>query len=103
MLTDSHATGFDINVWESKMTKKLVANANHYPTEALRIAYIDSCMDGNVYKHLVTKSRIGARKLFVMAEEIFEILQKAYGDSNCAHMAANKFCDLKMTGDFNSF
>ena len=34
---------------------------------------------------------------------MFEILQKVYGDSNCAHTAANKFHDLKMTGDFNSF
>ena len=85
------------------MTKKLIANANHYPTEALHMAYVDSRIDGNVYKHLVARSRIGARKLFAMAEEIFEILQKAYEDSNRAHMATNKFCDLKMIGDFNSF
>ena len=103
MLTDGHTTGFDINVWESKMTKKLVANVNHYPTKALRMAYIDSRVDGNMYKHLVARSRIDARKPFATAEEMFEVLQKAYEDSNCAHTIANKFRDLKMTGDFNSF
>ena len=103
ILTDGHATEFDIDMWESKMTKKLVANANHYSIEALRIAYIDSRVDGNAYKHLAGRSKIGARKLFAIAEEMFEVLQKAYGDSNRAHTAANKFCNLKMTGDFNSF
>ena len=85
------------------MTKKLVANANHYPTKALRMIYVDSCVDGNAYKHLAVRSRISARKLFAIAEKMFEVLQKAYGDSNHAHTAANKFRDLKMTGDFNSF
>ena len=103
MLTDSHTTGFDIDVWKSKMTKILVANANHYLTKALRMAYVDSRVDGNAYKHLAARSRIGARKPFATVEEMFEILQKAYGDSNHVHMAANKFCDLKMTEDFNSF
>ena len=103
MLTDGHATGIDINMWKSKMTKKLVDNANYYPIEALCMAYVDSCMDSNAYKHLTARSKIGARKSFATAEEMFEVLQKAYGNSNCAHMAANKFYDLKMTENFNSF
>ena len=103
MLTDSHAAGFNIDVWESKIAKKLVANADHYPTETLHMAYVDSRIDSDTYKHLTAKSKIGARKPFAMAEKIFEVLQKAYEDSNCAHTTANKFCDLKITGDFNSF
>ena len=82
MLTDGHATGFNIDMWESKIVKKLIANANHYPTEALRMAYIDSHVDGKSYKHLAARSKIGAQKLFATAKEIFEILQKAYGDVN---------------------
>ena len=74
MLTDGHTTGFDINVWESKMTKKLVANTNHYPTEVLRMAYVDSRMNGNAYKHLAARSRISARKPFATAEKMFEVL-----------------------------
>ena len=103
MFTDGHATGFNIDVWESKMIKKLTANADYYPTEALRIAYVDSRIDEEAYKHLAARSRIGAWKLFATAKEMFEILQKVYGDVNRAHITMNKFWDLKMTKDFNSF
>ena len=82
MLTDSHATEFNINVWESKIVKKLNTNANHYLAKALRIAYIDSCIDGEAYKHLAARLKIGARKPFSMVEEIFEVLQKVYDDVN---------------------
>ena len=103
MLTDGHTTGFDIDVWESKMAKKLATNMDHYDTKALCIAYVNSRVDGNAYKHLTARSKIGACKLFAIAEEMFEILQKAYRDSNCTYIAVNKFCDLKITRDFNSF
>ena len=103
MLTDGHAAGFDIDVWESKMVKKLIANANHYPTEALRMAYVDSRVDKEAYKHLAARLRIGTRKPFATVEEMFEVLQKAYGDVNWTHTAMNKFRDLKMMKDFNSF
>ena len=103
MLTDGHAAGFNINVWESKMVKKLTANANHYPTKALRMAYLDSCVDGEAYKHLAARLRIGVQMPFTITEEMFEVLQKAYGNINRAHTAMNKFWDLKMTKNFNSF
>ena len=103
MLTNGHATGFDINVWKSKMVKKLTANANHYPTKVLRMAYVNSHVNRETYKYLTARSRISAQKLFVMAKKMFEVLQKAYGDINWKHTAINKFQDLKMTKDFNSF
>ena len=103
MLTDGNVAGFDIDVWESKMAKKLAANADHYDTNILRMTYVNSRIDGNMYKHLATQLRIGARKPFSTAKEIFEILQKAYDDVNQQHLAMNKFRDLKMTKNFNSF
>ena len=103
ILTDSHAAGFDINVWKSKMVKKLTANTDYYPTEALCMAYIDSCVDEEAYKYLAARSRIDAWKPFATTKEMFEVLQKAYGDVNQAHTAMNKFWDLKMTKNFNSF
>ena len=60
MLMDGHVAEFDINVWESKMIKKLTVNADHYPTEALRMAYVNSHVNGEAYKHLAARSRIGA-------------------------------------------
>ena len=103
IFTDGHTIKFDINVWESKMVKKLNVNANHYPTKALCMAYINSCMDGEAYKHLAVRSRIGAQKPFATTKEMFEVLQKAYSNVNQAHTAMNKFWDLKMMKDFNSF
>ena len=91
MLTDGHATGFDIDVWESKIVKKLTANTDHYPTEALCMAYVDSRVDGEAYKHLAARLRIGTRKLFAITEEMFKVLQKTYGDVNWVHTAMNKF------------
>ena len=38
-----------------------------------------------------------------MAKEMFKVLQKAYEDVNQKHTAMNKFRDLKMTKNFNSF
>ena len=103
MLMDGHAAEFNINMWESKMVKKLTANTDHYLTEVLHMAYVDSHVDGKAYKHLAARSKIGAQKPFATAKKMFEILQKAYGDVNQAHTAMNKFQDLKMTKDFNSF
>ena len=82
MLTDGHATRFNIDVWESKMVKKLTVNVDHYPTEALCMAYVNSCMDRETYKHLAARSRIGAWKPFATAEKMFKVLQKAYRDVN---------------------
>ena len=103
MLTDSNAAEFDIDMWESKMAKKLATNADHYDTKALCMAYVNSCVDSNAYKHLAARLKISARKPFATAEKMFEILQKAYGDVNWQHTAMNKFRDLKMIKDFNSF
>ena len=103
MLMDSNMAEFDIDMWESKMAKKLAANADHYDIDILRMAYVDSRIDGNMYKHLAAWLRIGARKLFSMAKKIFEVLQKSYDDVNQQHLAMNKFKDLKMTKNFNSF
>ena len=103
MLTNGHATGFDINMWESKIVKKLTANTDHYPIKALCMAYINSCIDGKAYKHLAARSKIGAWRPFATAEEMFKVLHKAYGNVNQAYTAMNKFQDLKMTKDFNSF
>ena len=103
MITDGHTTRFNINVWESKMVKKLNANADHYPPEALRMAYVDSHVNREAYKYLAMRSKIGAQKPFATAKEIFEILQKTYDNVNWAHTAINKFWDLKITKNFNSF
>ena len=56
------------------MVMKLIANANHYPTKALCMAYIDSRVDEEAYKHLAARLRIGAQKPFATVKEIFKVL-----------------------------
>ena len=82
MLINNHPTGFNIDVWESKMVKKLSTNADHYSTKTLYMAYVDSRVDREAYKHLAARLRISARKPFAMAEEMFKVLQKVYGNVN---------------------
>ena len=41
------------------------------------MTYIDSRIDGEAYKHLAVRSKIGARKPFATAKKMFEVLQKA--------------------------
>ena len=64
------------------MVKKLTANADHYLTKVIHIAYVDSGVDGEAYKHLAARSRIGTQKLFAMAEKMFKVLQKTYENVN---------------------
>ena len=85
------------------MAKKLAAKADYYLIKTLCMAYVNSRVDSNIYKHLVTRFKMRVCKPFIIAEKMFEVLQKVYGDSNYAHMATNKFHDLKITGDFNNF
>lgn len=72
MLMDSHAIGFDINMWKNKVAKKLIANADYYPIKTLCMAYVNSCVDSNAYKHLAARSRIKARKPFTMAGKMLK-------------------------------
>ena len=39
-------------------------------------------VDEEAYKHLAARSKISAQKPFATAKEIFEVLQKAYGNVN---------------------
>ena len=55
---------------------------NHYNTKALRIVYVDNCVDKDRYKHLAARFKIEVRKPFAIAEKMFEVLQKAYDNVN---------------------
>ena len=74
MFTDGHTTGFDITMWKSKMVKKLNTNTNHYLIKALHMAYVNSCVDKETYKHLVARSKIGTQKPFATVEKMFKVL-----------------------------
>lgn len=87
----------DIDARLGKMRRKLEANADHFPTEQMHIAYVESRVEEDAHKHIAARSRPEARNPFTTAEEVFAVLFKAYGDTNRKHTAMNKFRDLRMT------
>ena len=89
LLTDSKDPYIDD--WLSKMRNKLDANDNHYPTEKLRIAYVETRVTGEASKHLAPRLHRDSKKPFASAEEIFEHLYRIYGDPNRKRTALSEF------------
>jgi len=50
ILTDGKDPKFDD--WLSKMENKLLANEDHYPNEAMHMAYVQNCVGGTAADHL---------------------------------------------------
>lgn len=90
--------------WLSKMKTKLIANHDHYPTEALQMGYVENRVSGQASKHLAPRLRSDAINKFTTADEMFETLDRVYGDPDRAQTAQNDFRKLYQgTKDFNSF
>jgi hypothetical protein len=67
VLTNGKDTEFED--WESRIRSKLKANADHYNTDALRIAYVESRTGGKAAKHLRPRLRVNAVNPYITAEE----------------------------------
>ena len=93
----------DVDIWVGRMERKLEANADHWSTEAMRIAYVESRIGGKAVTHIAARLRKNAIKPIYKAEEILEVLTRAYGDPNKKQTAMSKFRTLIMTKEFNSF
>ncbi len=72
ILTDGKDPAFDN--WLLKMEGKLEANKDHFGTEAIRMAYIDSRTGGNAAKHLGPRLRTTAPDRFTTGREIYYIV-----------------------------
>ena len=93
-----------IDHWLTKMRSKLAANEDHMPTEVLKKAYVENRVGGEAMGHLEPRLRKGAIRSFVTAEEIFDQLERTYGDPNRKQNAMNSFRALKQgSKDFNTF
>ena len=82
-------------VWESNMCHKLLGNADHFPTEALRIGYIAGRLSGVPAERAL--SRLGPRALnpYKTAQDVFDHLSTVYGDPHRIVMAKAKFKALE--------
>ena len=93
-----------IDHWLTKMRSKLAANEDHKPTELFKKAYVENRVGGEAMGHLEPRLRKNAIKPFLTAEEMFDHLERIYGDPNRKQTAMNLFRSLRQgQKDFNTF
>ncbi|OJD11945.1 hypothetical protein ACJ73_09430 [Blastomyces percursus] len=103
LLTDGKDPKFED--WYSKMKGKLEGNADHYTTEALRMAYVESRTGGDAADHLKPRLRAESPNKFQTSREILDCLKTIYLDPNRVQNAKTEFRRLVMrrTDDFHQF
>lgn len=70
------------------------ANKDHFPTEDLKIAYIESRVGGAAAKHIAPRMRDTSLNPFLEAEEVLWVINKVYGDPNRRHTAQRQYLKL---------
>jgi hypothetical protein len=102
-LSDGVEPTFD--QWISRIKNKLSANADHYPTESLKIAYIENRTKGDAARHLEPRMRENHPERYQTAEEIFDHLREIYLDPNKLLIAKADFRKLfmKNNDDYHQF
>jgi hypothetical protein len=94
ILTDGKDPKFED--WLLRMEDKLAANADHYATPAMRLAYVKSRCGGRAAEHIVARSRSDAANLYRDSIDIFEHLKTIFQDVNRVLNAKGKFRRLFM-------
>jgi hypothetical protein len=78
------------------MHNKLRENADHFPTESLKITYIKNRTNSKAARHIASHMRPEHPKQYTIAEQIFEHLLSIYKDANKLKNAKKDFCNLMM-------
>jgi hypothetical protein len=94
ILTDGKDPKFED--WLLRIKDKLAANEDHYPTAALRLAYVKSRCGGRAAEHLITQSRDEALNKYTDAIDVLDHLKIIYQDVNRVIQAKIKFRSLYM-------
>jgi hypothetical protein len=94
ILTDGKDPKFED--WLLRIKDKLAANEDHYPTPALRLAYVKSRCGGRAAEHLITRSREEAVNRYTDSIDILDHLKTIYQDVNRVILAKGKFRRLYM-------
>jgi len=102
ILTDGKEPQF--TAWLIQIQGKLEANADHYPSEALKISYITTRCGGLAASNIQPRLRRDAARPFRTAEEVLDVLERTFGDPFRKRTARNEFRNLKQGNrDFHSF
>ncbi len=90
--------------WNIKIADKLDANANHYPTEKIRIAYVISRLEGNADQQIYAKRRVDAFSSYQSLSELLKHLKEIYEDQNLIRKCRHEYVALKQLNKlFSSF
>jgi uncharacterized coiled-coil protein SlyX len=91
--------------WLLAMKQKLEANADHYDSPTLRVAYVASRCEGTARKHITTRLREGALNQYTDSDDMMKHLETIFSDPNRARIARRKYHDLVMkpTEKFHAF
>ncbi len=90
--------------WNIKIADKLDVNANHYPTEKIRIAYVISRLEGDADQQIYAKRRVDASSLYQSLSELLKHLKEIYEDQNLIRKCRREYVALKqLNKPFSSF
>ncbi len=90
--------------WTTKISDKLDANADHYPTEKLRIAYVTSRLGGDADEQTYAKRRIDALSPYLSLTKLLEHLNGIYDDQDRNRKCRREYNALKQSNKpFSSF
>jgi len=90
--------------WNTKIADKLDANADHYSTEKIRIAYVVSRLGGDADQQTYAKRRVGASSLYQSLSELLKHLEGIYGDQDLIRKCRREYVALKqLNKPFSSF
>jgi hypothetical protein len=78
------------------MHRKMRASAAMLPTEDYRMIYVASRTTGDAERYLAPRMRANAADPFTTAQQMFDYLEKIYGNPNRAMKAAEDFHHLTM-------
>ena len=80
ILTNGKDPRFDD--WLLLMKQKLRANADHFDTIELQIAYVTSLIAGRAREHIMPRMRDELINKYLIIEDVFEYLKIIYSDLN---------------------
>ncbi len=90
--------------WNIKIADKLDVNANHYPTEKIRIAYVVSRLGGDADQQIYAKRRVGAFSSYQSLSELLKHLKEIYEDQDLIRKCRREYVALKqLNKPFSSF
>lgn len=82
--------------WFLAIKQKLQANADHYNTPTLRIAYVASRTEGNARKHIAPRLRDDTPNPYKDATDMLVHLENVFADPNRERVAKQKYNTLYM-------